>query len=70
VDDAPLYEVLFVLEHNLCKEYPALTPFEVEKRRFYDVIKLYAELRNMQIKEEKRNDPDRVIRRPAGDKWF
>jgi hypothetical protein len=56
--------------HQLCKEYPALSPYQLEEKSFYDVIRLYADVRRMQIREKKINDPDRVIRRPAGDDWF
>jgi hypothetical protein len=37
------------------------------------VIELYADIRAMQIrenKEKKKNDPNRIIRRPADDSWF
>lgn len=56
--------------HQLCKEYPALSPYQLEEKSFCDVIRLYADVRRMQIREKKINDPDRVIRRPAGDDWF
>lgn len=47
-----------------------MTPFDVENKAYYKVIELFADLRSMQIREEKKNDPDRVIKRPAGDDWF
>jgi hypothetical protein len=47
-----------------------MTPFDVEETTYYKVIELFADLRSMQIREEKKNDPDRVIKRPAGDDWF
>jgi hypothetical protein len=65
---------LFDLSYQLCKEFPALTPFEIDKTEFNKIIALFSDLRTMQIKNRKeekiRNDPNRVIRRPAGDDWF
>lgn len=60
------------MNYNLCKEFPALTPYDVEEKSFHDVIRLYSDLRQMQIRESVNNDPthDRVIRRRAGDNWF
>lgn len=42
----------------------------VDNERFADIIKIYSDVRRMQIKEQKANDPNRIIRRPAGDDWF
>ena len=42
----------------------------IDDNRFCEVIKLYSEVRRMQIREAKANDPNRVIMRPAGDDWF
>lgn len=51
-----------------------MTPYDVEKKSFHDVIRLYRDVRAMQIRETKReNDKgndNKVIRRPAGDSWF
>jgi hypothetical protein len=67
-----LYQFLFELEYNLCKEYPALTPFEIEDTSFFEIIDLFAETRAMQIRLKEITDPnyEQVIRRPAGDDWF
>lgn len=49
-----------------------MTPYDVEKKAFHDVMRLYSDLRSMQIREttkDKRNNSS-VIRRPAGDNWF
>ena len=74
VDDTPLFEILFNINYQLCKEFPAMTPYDVEKKSFHDVIRLYSDVRAMQIRETKReNDKgndNKVIRRPAGDSWF
>lgn len=67
---SPFHEMLFIVEHQLCREFHALSPFDVENRPYHDVIKLYADVRKMQIDTARRNDPNRVIRRPASDDWF
>nr|DAU64718.1 MAG TPA: hypothetical protein [Bacteriophage sp.] len=74
MDDTPLFEVLFDINYQLCKEFPAMTPYDIEKHTFHDVIRLYSDVRALQLREAKRGDNDsndnRVIRRPAGDDWF
>ena len=72
--------MLFSVEYQLCKEFPALSPFEIEKRTFHEVIGLYARLRDMQIRQNRQAEKqirhtgkageDVVIRRRAGDNWF
>jgi hypothetical protein len=42
----------------------------VDDTSFNDVIKLYKEMRTMQIGTKKIQDPNRVIRVRAGDDWF
>lgn len=66
----PLEEWLFVIEYSLVKEYPALSPFDIDDTSFMKVIDLYSDTRKMQIRVKKESDPNRVIRRPAGDDWF
>lgn len=66
----PLDESLFMIEYSLSKEYPALTPFEIEERTFFSVIDLFIDTRKMQIRAKKVSDPNRVIRKPASDNWF
>ena len=66
----PLSELLFSIEYTLAKEFPALTPFDIEERPFVQVIDLLANTRALQIRTKKETDPNRVIRRPAGDNWF
>lgn len=58
-----------MIEHQLCKEYPALTPLNIEDMRFGTVIRLYSDVRSVQLREKELSDPDRVIRRPATS-WF
>ena len=77
----PLYKSLFDLEYVICKEFAALTPFTIDEMEYQSVIELFADLRDMQIRNEKKN-PDRsrhnfpgrkeddVIYRPAGDDWY
>ena len=70
-----MHEFLFELEYNLCKEFPALSPFDVDEISFFDVLDLFLKMRKMQIRiqretEEIRGERDQVIRRPADDSWF
>ena len=62
--------MLFVIMFTLTKYFDGLSPFEVYRQRYIDVIKMYAEVIRMDKKEEKMMNPNRVIRRPAGDDWF
>lgn len=66
----PLDQILFSIEYSLTKEYPALSPFDIEDRSYFDVIDLFADTRRTQIQVKKETDPNRIIRRPAGDDWF
>lgn len=59
-----------MISYQLCKEFPALSPYEIEDRTFCEVIHLYSDVRRMQIRDKKNKDPNRIIRRPAGDNWF
>lgn len=62
-----------MLEYNLCKEFPTLSPLSVEKEDFNTIINLYIDLRKLQISQEnqtKTQNGKKVIRRPAGDDWF
>lgn len=73
-------EQLFLLNYQLCKEFPALTPIAVNCEKYHTIIKLYKDLRILQIRENKnaerktgsvRGKPqEQVIRRKAGNNWF
>lgn len=54
----------------MCKEFPALDPFSLEEKPFHGVILLYGDVIKTKQTETSRKDPDRVIRKPAGDDWF
>ena len=41
----------------------------VEDIPFCDVINLYVDVIKMKRREKKQNDPNRIIRKPAGDNW-
>ena len=63
------------MQYNLCKEYPALSTFDLDNTAFFDVLDLFARTRKMQIRiqekiDETREDKVQIIRRPAGDDWF
>lgn len=62
------------MSYGICKEFPALSPFDIETKTFHEVIRLFSRLRTLQIANEKDapvsyNRPGK-IRRPAGDDWF
>lgn len=59
-----------MINYQLCKEFPALSPFDVDARRYADVIKLYSSVIDLNIDRKFKSDPNRVVRRPAGDNWF
>ena len=47
-----------------------MSPYELERKSFHNVIRLYSDVRRMQIRIEKENDPNRVIMVKASDNWF
>jgi hypothetical protein len=51
-----------------------MTPIQIDEMTFHDVIRLYSKVRMVQIRDEEIHDiltnPNRVIRRKAGDDWF
>ena len=53
----PLYKSLFDIEYLLCKEFRALSPFEVEDMSFITVVELFADTRDMQIRSEAQEGP-------------
>ena len=52
IPNEPVHELLFEIEYNLCKEFPAITPMQVDDMTFHDVIRLYSKVRQYQIREE------------------
>ena len=62
------------MSYGLCKEFPALSPFDIDQKAFHDVIILFSRVRTLQMKESKvtgkQHVQSDVIRRPAGDNWF
>ena len=74
----PLYESLFTMSHNLCKEYPALSPFAVDDMGYGDVVDLYVDVRRLQISQKKemennsgrKKNKGKDIYIPAGDDWY
>lgn len=72
------------MEYVICREFPSLSPFILEEKEYGEVIELFADLRDMQIRNENK-DPEvkqqkgttvteknghKIIRRPASDSWF
>ena len=62
------------MSYGLCKEFPALSPFDIGEKTSHNVIVLFSRVRILQMKENKGEHRQRVqqdvIRRPAGDNWF
>lgn len=56
---------------QLCKAFPALTPFAVRRERAHEVFLLVSRI-NSQPKHEggHKVDSQGRTRRPAGDNWF
>lgn len=68
----------------ICREFPSLSPFILEEKEYGEVIELFADLRDMQIRNEDKHpelkqqkgttttdkNGHKVIRRPARDDWF
>lgn len=67
-----LPDALFMIEHNLCKEYVALTPFDLDERTFREVIKLFSDCKSVHMRQDIKADPDREVKVKvkAGDNWF
>jgi hypothetical protein len=63
-------ETLFELEHSISQMYSSLSPLSIDREPFVEVIELFADLTKLTKHEKKMSDPNRVIRRPAGDDWF
>jgi len=61
--------LLFLINYQLCKEFPAFTPLTINDTAFFRIMNLYYDLRKMQIRESKKSEK-KVIRKPAGDNWF
>lgn len=66
-DNTPLYETLFLIINNLCVTYPGLNPLTLEDESFHRIISLYADVRQMQIREDGKKGKKKVIRRRASD---
>ena len=59
---------------TLGAEYYVVKPFDIEDTAYHDVIKLYADVRQLQINNDLNNVSDgtgkKIIRKKAGDDWF
>ena len=65
-----MWDLLFSIKYQICKEFPALSPYEIDGKKYGDVMGLFRDLRTSQIRQAKLNDPNRVIRKKAGDNWY
>lgn len=48
-----MYEILFDLNTNLCDRFTALTPFQVRRESFHEVLMIYVRL----VLQNERRDP-------------
>lgn len=55
---------------TLTQEFNGLSPFDVYRERYVDVIKMYADVMDMKKEQARLSNPNRVVRRRAGDDWF
>ena len=63
---------------QLCKAFPALSPFDVRRERAHEVFLLVRRINSQPTKDGRgksngngqKVDSKGRIRRPAGDKWF
>ena len=77
-DELTLYQSMLELTLQLCKAYPALTPFSVRRERAHEVFLLVRRINSQPQKgggstarrNREETDSKGRIRRPAGDKWF
>ena len=53
MEQLSLDELFFHIIHNLCSIYGGLDPLRIQEQSFHDVIMLYADLRRMQIHDDK-----------------
>ena len=65
-----LPDALFMIVHNLCKEYVSLSPYDLEERTFREVIKLFVDCKKVHMRQDLISDPDRVVKVKASDDWF
>lgn len=70
-------QLLFQINYNLCKIFPAFTPFAIDCEKYHNVIMLYADVRREQIRQKRLENKrtkivkgKRVERRRASDNWF
>ena len=69
--ETSLYYVLFELNCNLCDRFQGLTPFEVRKARFHEVILISRRLIERNEKDKKKKNKSGIIKRKAmNDNWY
>ena len=78
--DLSMYQLMFDIADRLCQRYPALTPFQVRRERYREVMLLVSrvtEAANRSAAQKPAesvwcdSNGDKHIRRPArDDSWF
>lgn len=65
-EDLTLYQVLFDMNHNLCENFPGLTPFAVRRENFHEVVTMFVRLidHRQRTKTKDENSSDRGKKQP------
>lgn len=67
-EPSTLYDSLFELQCVICDRFPSLSPIQLRKESFHEVILLVTRL-TKHNKQSKQKDSD-VIYKPASDNWY
>ena len=65
-EDITLYQVLFDMNHNLCENFPGLSPFAVRRENFHEVVTMFVRLidHRQRTKTNSDNNSDRGKKQP------
>lgn len=65
-EDITLYQVLFDMIHNLCENFPGLSPFAVRRENFHEVVTMFVRLidHRQRTKVNSDNNSDRGKKQP------
>ena len=65
-EDITLYQVLFDMNHNLCENFPGLSPFAVRRENFHEVVTMFVRLidHRQRTKTRDENNSDRGKKQP------
>jgi len=69
-DNTPIYETLFEMEMNLSERFQSFTPISLRREKAREVFLLLARLGKYSRRKEREEKRGRIVKIPAGDKWF